>query len=205
MNIYISETEYAARNLIELIWRERERYEQFLSQAHELESKSQFMFGIYSERALNDGWDELQTIGYWYRGAEAGTQAKEMKAEAAKLNAQMAIHDSSVKGLCGALLQLAKQGISIVHGGLNACPLGRSIGREVLSNIIWQARNQTMHYEEGNFRPQVVQCFQNLELDYGADFSLTSNSGNNLAFRVVELLNWKTYADYERDVALLLP
>jgi len=205
MNIYIVETEYAARNLIELIWKERADYERLLKKAQELARGSQFMFDIYSERALNDDWDELQTIGYWYRGAEADTQAKETRGEAAQLNSQMAIHDASVKGLCGALLQVAKQGISIVHGKLSACPSGRILGQEVLANIIWQARNQAIHFEEGKFHPAVVQCFQKLEQDHGANFSLTLNRGKNLAFRVVELLGWKTYADYERDMALILP
>jgi hypothetical protein len=205
MNIYIVETEYAARNLIGLIWKERAEYERLLEKAQGLERRSQFMFSIYSERALNDDWDELQTIGYWYRGAESDAQAKEARIEAAQLNVQMAIHDASVKGLCGAVLQIAKQGISTVHGGLNACPSGRNIGQEGLANIVWQARNQAIHYEEGKFHPAVVQCFQKLEQDHGTDFSLTLNKGKNLAFRAIELLGWKTYADYEKDMALLLP
>lgn len=47
--------------------------------------------------------------------------------------------------------------------------------------------------------------FQKLERDDGVDFSLTLNRGNNLAFRVIELLGWTTYAAYERDMILLLP
>ena len=205
MNLYISETEYAARNLIELIWQERAEYENLLSQAGELESRSQFMFKIYNDREWNDDWDEFQTLGYWYRGAEAGTKAQELKSQADELNAKMSIHDVSIRGLSGALLQIAKQGISVVHNGLQHCPAGRSIGSESLSNVIWQARNQSLHYEEGSFRQPVIDCFMNLEQGFGSDFSLASNSGKNLAYRVVELLDWKTYDNYQSDMMSLLP
>jgi hypothetical protein len=205
MNLYISETEYAACNLIELIWKERAEYEVLLDQAHGLEERSQFMFKIYDDRQWNDDWDERQTLAYWYRGAEAGTKAQELKTQAGQLSAKMSIHDASIKGLCGALLQIAKQGISIEYGGPDSCPSGRPVGRDSLSNVIWQARNQALHYEEGSFNPSVIQCFMNLARDYGDDFSLSKNSGKNLAYRVVERLGWRTYEDYERDMALLLP
>ena len=205
MNLYITETEYAASNLIELIWGERAEYEALLRQAGELESKSQFMFQVYDDRQWNDDWDELQTLGYWYRGAEAGTKAEELKTQAAQLNARMSIHDVSIRGLSAALLQIAKQGISVVHTKLQNCPAGRSVGNESLSNVIWQSRNQALHYEEGNFRQAVTDCFTRLEQDFGNDFSLAAHSGQNLAFRIIELLGWKTYKDYETDMMSILP
>lgn len=102
------------------------------------------------------------------------------------------------------LLQIAKQGISTVHGNPINCPLGRSIGTETLKNIIWQGRNQSIHCEEGNPNQKVKDCFSNLATDFGSDFDLTVNYTDNKARRIIDLLNWNTYDKYENDMISLI-
>jgi hypothetical protein len=50
--------------------------------------------------------------------------------------------------MSGMLLHVAKQGISIVHRGINHCPPGRIIGSQALKSVIWNGRNQAHHWEE---------------------------------------------------------
>lgn len=65
---------------------------------------------------------------------------RELKEISVIKNTIINIEDSQ-KSLSGALLQIAKQGISIVHCGLANCPSGRSIGTNAIKKVIWQARN----------------------------------------------------------------
>jgi len=103
--------------------------------------------------------------------------------------------------IAGGVLQIAKQGISQVYSGLHACPNGRSLGAEPLKNVIWQARNQTTHFEEGQYSNAVRRCFRNLESQYGPRFQLARE---NLAFEVLQALGWRSYSAYERDMHTLL-
>ena len=84
---------------------------------------------------------------------------------------------------------------------LTKCPDGRIIGQESLKNIIWQGRNQAMHFEEGKYRKVVVKCFTKLEINFGNRFEL---SDKNLAYDVLMLLGWESYTAYEKDMTLLL-
>lgn len=106
------------------------------------------------------------------------------------------IKDESIRALSGALLQIAKQGISVVYRGLSGCPDGRIIKNESLKNIIWQARNQSIHYEESKFNPAVVSCFNNLQF--------ASISNINMAKNIFDLIGWNDYCDYEDDMVSLL-
>ena len=102
------------------------------------------------------------------------------------------------------LLQIAKQGISTIHGNLDNCPEGRKIGPETLKNIIWQGRNQSLHCEEGNPHKKVKNCFLNLKNEFGKDFDLSLNPTSNKAKKIVDVLGWEDYDQYEKDMISLL-
>lgn len=110
--------------------------------------------------------------------------------------------EDSLNIIAGSVLQISKQGISSVYGSLMNCPSGRILGGETLKNIVWQGRNQAMHFEESNYNQKVIDCFANLKLDYGSRFSL---GNKNLAYEVVRLLGWTSYNNYENDMKLLFP
>jgi hypothetical protein len=58
-----------------------------------------------------------------------------------------------------------------------------------------------MHFEEEGYNEYVKKCFKNLAIDFGNRFSL---SDKNLAYDVIMLLDWTSYAVYEKDMTLLL-
>lgn len=110
-----------------------------------------------------------------------------------------------MQAIAGAVLQIAKQGISLVHGGLAAAPQGRKIGSLYTKDIIWQGRNQAIHFEEGNFKKAITDLFTILETEQGARFSLAAHPQQNRAKQVVELLGWTQYASYVQDMQALIP
>src|SRR5205085_1103080 len=83
----------------------------------------------------------------------------------------IATHALSVGSLAGSLLQHAKQGVSLVHGKPEKCPAGRSVGSQDLKEVIWQGRNQAIHWEEGKFKQSLEKCFESLRKDFGPVFA----------------------------------
>jgi hypothetical protein len=116
-----------------------------------------------------------------------------------------ATHAFSRGAIAGTLLQYGKQGISIVHGGLKApplqvAPLGRLILGEPLKNVIWQGRNQALHWEEGNFKKPVIDCFEKLKQ---GDARFAPFLKQSMAAELVDVLGWKVFAEFERDMMSL--
>lgn len=137
------------------------------------------------------------------RAARASEDVNKLRSEVAHLQALIGSHQIAVQSICGAILQIAKQGISIVHGNLANAPSGRALGGAYLRDVVWQARNQAMHCEEGNFSPPVVRLFRALEARYGRSFSLESHAGQSRAKQVIDLLEWKCYSAYLSDARQL--
>ncbi len=110
--------------------------------------------------------------------------------------------------MAGGILQIAKQGISIVFGGKPDPPCGRSIREVNLSDLIWAARNQAQHFEEGNFNSHTRDVFEKLATnhDYGAvrdaAFDLKNHiwEKKSLASNIISLLGWTSYKNYRDDM-----
>lgn len=139
------------------------------------------------------------------RAAKAGQEVERLKSETSILQMSVGIHQHAVQAIAGAILQIAKQGISLVYASLNAAPGGRSVGSLAVRDIIWQARNQTMHYEEGKFKKPLLDLFKVLELEQGAQFSLVTHVGQNRAKQILKALGWTEYQAYLHDMQILLP
>ncbi len=112
-----------------------------------------------------------------------------------------ASHTFSVAALAGALLQFGKQGISMVHRGLEHCPAGRSVGSQALKTVIWQGRNQGLHWEAGHFKSHVGECFDLLASEVDPRFG--DYRQRNMAIDIVELLGWVTVDAFEDDLRSL--
>jgi hypothetical protein len=112
---------------------------------------------------------------------------------------------SSLAALAGAILQIAKQGISTIYGlsWKTDCPTGRMIGSQNLRTVIWEGRNHSMHYEEGNPSVGVKNCFLGLETSFGQEFSLSVHPSANRSVLVVTILGWLNYDAYEQDMLSL--
>lgn len=200
---YADDTEYAVRNLIELSVREEQ----------DLEEKMQLLLGAeqrlkshqwdFQTSDLNDDFSDAYVMAAFARAAKAGQEVNALKGEVARLQALIGARQISVQAISGAILQIAKQGVSLANGGLANAPSGRQIGTTCVRDIVWLARNQAIHYEEGNYRQPVLELFQSLEEAYGAVFSLQLHARQSRAKQVVDLLGWNSYAAYLADARLL--
>ena len=208
MHQYIIDTEYAVRGIIDLITAEEILTAQLHRQYEGLSSKESYLSKSLQDAPYSEDVNPFQEQAIAIALYDTREALADLKKKIMELQKSIQAKGVSLDTLCGGLLQIAKQGISIVYGGLAGCPDGRSIGigaeTEKLKNVIWQARNQSMHYEEGNFKPSLIDCFAKLEASYGNKFSLTLNVGKNLAHDVIQELGWKDYSKYESDIQSLI-
>jgi hypothetical protein len=204
INDYLLEMEFVTKDLISKIWDERTKLSELEIEIKKLElivsSNYQRAESIWMN--AEDPDDVAMGAGvYWenYFGDDKDLHHK--KLSSLNLSQQVDLHQFAIAQLSGSLLQFAKQGISIVHGDLANCPDGRLIGTQPLKDIIWQARNQAIHWEEGSPRQKVVDCFNKLTTEKDALFSAYLTK--NLAFEVINILEWKDYKSFERDMISL--
>jgi hypothetical protein len=154
MHQYIADTEYAIHGLIDLITAEERQLTQLQSQHDGLRRKEKFLNQMLADAPFNDilPLQEQALAITWHK---TRAEIDDLQNQIIALQSSIDAKSDSINALCGAILQIAKQGISTVHRSLNVCPDGRGIGigagREKLKNVIWQARNQSMHYEENSF------------------------------------------------------
>jgi hypothetical protein len=199
---YLAEVEYATQNLIPLIWEERNRLEKLKTRLASLGRvvEDNYRRAEFIQLNAETPEDVMMGVGaYWdnYFGED-----KELfHGDEEKLNNQILAHAFSIDSLAGNLLQHAKQGISLAHGKLANCPDGRYIGSQPLKEVVWQGRNQALHWEDHNPHPPVKKCFDNLAQDIDPKFA--DYAKRNMAFDVVDLLGWRDFDSFKRDMLLL--
>lgn len=197
MNDYLVQTKFAASNLIDLISSEENTLKVFESSFTSLKAHHKFLYDDFIRKDFDpdDHFNEHQMMYAFAK--QAKFHQEHIEPTQIKINElifSMSAKEESIKTLSGALLQIAKQGISVIHGNLDNCIDGRIIKNEPIKNIIWQGRNQSLHYEEGTFRPPIVRCFGNLGIELKAE---------NLAKEIIDILDWNTYENYEKDLISL--
>jgi hypothetical protein len=203
MNQYLADIEYAATGVITQIWKEQTEISRLDAEVVRLSRIAEDKYRRAEAMQQNDDMDDymmgvgLMWDAYFTEDKEAFHKKKELDA----IRQTYLTHEFAINSLSGALLQFAKQGISIVHGGTRNCPNGRSIGSQHLKDVIWQGRNQSIHYEEANFSHAVVTCFNTLAADIDPKFSRYTAA--NMAFDIIDLLQWKTFADFQTDMMSL--
>src|ERR1700730_14801896 len=161
---YLHEIEHAASETIKLIWFEREQMENLQARIAALTANVEDSNRRLEFLALNPDLDDDNDSTAIYWESYFGPEKDRFYAEKRKpdLESLIATRAFSRDAQSGSLLQYAKQGISLVHHGLAACPDGRLIGSQSVKNVIWQGRNQAIHWDEGNFKRPVVNCFRTL-------------------------------------------
>ncbi|QIR38508.1 hypothetical protein HCG51_18560 [Tolypothrix sp. PCC 7910] len=209
MHQYLIDTEYATINIIDLIMHDKRELEQANKKYHQVQKDLKFYQQQLYAADMSDDLSPMQLqyeyLQYNKRTENLSKQEEFLISQIEELKNLIDAKSVAVSSLCGALLQIAKQGISIVHKNLISCPDGKNIGSEVLKNVIWQGRNQSMHYEDGKFQPPVTNCFQKLEASFGNEFSLSLHSGENFAQKIViKLFGWNDYQVYKQDMISLL-
>jgi len=141
---YLKEINHAATETLRLVWLEQEQYEALQATLAALGAEiTDTHERIAWLQANPDFDDDLQsTAMYWesYFGSEKETFHAD--AEKHGLESLIAARKFSTNAQSGNILQYAKQGISLVHRGLNACPEGRHIGTVPVRDVIWQGRKR---------------------------------------------------------------
>ncbi len=205
MHQYIIDTEFAVQNLLRLATQEETTLNGLIRELSDVEAKLRVSKWDFESSDLNDDFPDAYVMSAFGRMARAAQEADELRVRLAAVQASIGTHQQAIQAIAGSILQVARQGISVVHGGLTAAPDGRSIGSALLKDIIWQGRNQAMHYEEGRFSKQVTDLFAILEREQGGQFSLTAHPNQSRAKQVIHLLGWSDYEAYVKDMQMLLP
>jgi hypothetical protein len=211
MPTYVQEMEFAAKSYFSTL---REEEQTVANLEREVLSLTAQTKGGYERAGSLQNTEDLPGPQYWYDddammgvgvywetyfGADKDRYYKSQELDASR--ARLAAHAVSRAAVCGSLLQLAKQGISMVHAKLADCPAGRAVlGGESLKDVICQGRNQSLHWEDGEFRAPVVACFEKLAL---ADNRFAAYKTKNLAPELVDVLGWRDFADFEKDLLSL--
>ena len=206
MTNYLNDTEYASKSLFDILNSELHRLEnlkaELLGKKDRLKHL-QFDFSTYEQM---EDYNELQLQHKFVTMAKFAQDAN-----IPKLEQDISIMENSImnkeisyQAIGMSILHIAKQGISKIHGNPANCPDGRILTTQSLKNIILQARNQSIHHEEGSYKNNVKTCFADLNNDYGPDFDLNTNPTNNLSTKVInQILNWNSYENYYDDMILL--
>jgi BMFP domain-containing protein YqiC len=202
---YLAEIDFAATTLLKGIWHERAALDDLSAKLAALEAetkrgyeRAEDMAALESDVPDDEG---LSTMTHWDTYFGPDKQRHDAQQQRSSLAAQVEAHSFSVASLAGDLLQHAKQGISMVHGSLGGCPPGRAIASRDLKDVIWQARNQAIHWEEGKLSPPVQDCFNSLAKE--VDTRFRDYLTRSMAMDVVDLLGWRDLHAFEADLLLL--
>ncbi|WP_127718244.1 hypothetical protein [Halobacteriovorax sp. HLS] len=200
MEEYLKESEFAINAILAAIWHEHAELESIkveMSQLFKVNWESQ---GVVFPDNLSTG--KIVVTGK--RPVTFYSQEEELlydkRDEARDFEYRIIARQFSVDALSGTLLQFAKQGISVVHNGVKSCPDGRRLGSQSLKTIIWEGRNQSLHWEGETHKP-VRMCFKNLVREFGLQFA--HYNAKNLGFAVINFLNWRKFSDFEADMLSL--
>lgn len=94
----------------------------------------------------------------------------------------------SMSGLAGAVLQIAKQALSIRHARKPNLPTARTVGTQNIVEVVWEGRNHAMHWDEGAPKERVRNMLNALV----ADLNITIEVGKNNCLSILGALEWKT-------------
>ncbi|MDP3195322.1 hypothetical protein [Tabrizicola sp.] len=204
MASYLNEVRYGCEAILPIVWKEREAVEALKARIATLTAqtedgyrRAQFL------QQFEDPDDYMMGVGlHWDTYFGADKERYHAVADLPSLEQVRDIRSFACAALAGSVLQFAKQGISLVHGGLQNCPAGRQVHGVDIKLVIWQGRNQSMHWDEGQFTPSVRACFDSLKV-CDSSFNDYDSKVRSVAFDVVRLLGWREYAAFETDMMAL--
>lgn len=198
---YLIEMEYAVTRVIESLWHEHNEAEKLKEEIARLQrvAADNYERAQFIQQNAEDADDLMLGVGmYWDTYFGEDKQQHYKSKDFIELETRLASREFSFSSLAGTLLQYAKQGLSAAFGKPVNWPAGRLVGSQNLKTIILESRNQSGHWEEGNPKAKVEQCFDTLAAEIGPEFALYRTS--NLAFEIVSLLGWRTYTDFKNDL-----
>ncbi len=202
MNSYLSDTKNAATGLINLIKNLDDELYGIYKEYERLKEGERVLHELFMGNQLED-----DCMFRFTQATKAREDAKKAFAKLTEYENKALFNETALASICGALLQVAKHGMSQRHKKIEDYPnAGRMIGSQCLATVVWQARNQSSHFEEGNnnLRKWVKMCFKELENDIGPQFSFQGYPQKNMAWEIVKELEWTSYNMYQTDMESLL-
>lgn len=197
MKKYIDETKYATSSLINLIWADHDSLEKLNDQLKKLTAEFDVRYQVFMA-------NEFHPAANYYHAqmAKAHQGIAEPKAELEKKIKDVAesidAKSASIAALSGALLQLAKQCLSLRYGKPQNAPAGADISGVLVKDIIFEGRNQSIHYENPKeISENVTKLFAELDAIRKDGNNWDAKSQTNFAFEVVKLLGWRKFSDFE--------
>lgn len=201
---YLTEIRHAVETVVDEIYREQDILAKTRAELTALTAATEDGYRRAEFLAMNRDLDDegLGTAIHWdtYFGVDKDRYYKKAKYE--EIAQRVAARQFSVAALSGSLLQYGKQGISLHYGKKRTgCPDGRIVAGITLHEIIWQARNQALHWEEGSFHKPTTKCFEHLATNADTVFAQFKN--RSLAFEILGLLGWNRAEAFFADMNLL--
>lgn len=201
---YLTEIRHAVETVVAEIYREQDILAKTRAELTALTAATEDGYRRAEFLAINPHLDDegLGTAIHWdtYFGVDKDRYYKKAKYE--EIVQRVAARQFSVAALSGSLLQYGKQGISLHYGKKRTgCPDGRIVAGITLHEIIWQARNQALHWEEGSFHKPTTKCFEHLATNADTVFAQFKN--RSLAFEILGLLGWNRAEAFFADMNLL--
>lgn len=200
MHPYISNTEFAVSHLMKALVADRSELAQLeLAQSAALAKEAYFDISFMKQQMH-------PSANYWYgQLREAQGQRSVLDSEIATIQARLLDKRFSLSALASALLQIGKQGISVVRGKPANCPEGRTLCGVPLKWVIWAGRNQAIHYEEPRrIDDETKGHLRRMGENGGGALFLNAQAGENLALLVVEQLEWFSFSAYQEDMQSLI-
>jgi hypothetical protein len=197
MKKYLEEISHAASSLIELIWFDFDKLEERNSQLKaltaEFDVKHQVFLANEFHPAANFYHAQMAKVHEGIANSKA-----ELEREIMDVSVSIDAKSASIAALSGAILQIAKQCISLKYGKLQSAPDGEYINGVLIKEIIWEGRNQSIHYENPKeISGNIVALFAKLDSIRGDGVIWDVRSKTNFAFEIVKFLGWRTYSDFE--------
>jgi hypothetical protein len=205
MHPYQSEIQEAATTLIRGIYAEREalqalREKQVASEAELQDIRQRVQFLVDNPDLDDDG---IGTSEHWRGHFDVAPEADRAKAAADQLAVRLVARQGSTDAYATALLHIAHHGMAAINKGLQKSPPGRKVAGVNLRGVVWQGRNQAMHYfEEKDPNEHLETIFEALAKESPA---FKEYKGKSLAVDVVDLLGWSSLERFNEDLASLLP
>ena len=136
------------------------------------------------------------TEGYWL----AGGHTDEVRRHLVHAQVDVAAHREAAAASAAAVLQIAEQGLLLVHGGReHATGLGRAVCTgQALSSVVLAARDQAAQRAGDPPDPQITACFAALADEVDPTFA--EHRHQRMSTAVLQLLGWESPEDVERDL-----
>jgi hypothetical protein len=179
MGTYVGEARYGVERVLDALWHEQGELEILTTRLDHLTHVTFAEYAWAQVMAMDAETPEdvmlasaRQTETYF--GVDK--QRHEVANARAALELRLEARKLSIGALGGAVLQFGKQGLSVIHGRhLDDVPPGREVAPSApLSHVIWQGRNQAMHWDERALKSAGEAILRALANAFGGHSSTTT-------------------------------